>query len=149
MKKTFKQISLILIALLPTACATQASKQTTFQAAKWQQLGSLRDNGIQVSYDTNNIKRNGLIATLRERKTIITPQPAFAINGLPPFKTAESVWQFHCSRHTFLLSQLTLINEQGQIVGKFNYPDTPSRYHDIPMGTLAEKQFKIACAAPQ
>lgn len=143
-------LSLLASTLLLAACVTPSPSNpthTTTNTSQWQDLGSIRNNGILISYDKNSLHRVGHIATLRERKTILTPQPAFALENLPAFKTAEMVWSFHCSQHTFRLDHLILIDENNTIVATFNYPNTAQRYQDVPMGTVAERQFKLACAA--
>lgn len=129
------------------ACAAPTKQQTSATTTtQWQDLGFIQNNSIRVSYDKNSIQRTGFIATLRERKTILSPQAIFALDNLPDFKTAEMTWSFHCANHTFRLEQLLLIDVGNKVITSYHYPNQPQRYQNIPMNSLAERQFKLACA---
>lgn len=111
----------------------------------WEHIGQSNDGNIRNYIDKSSIKRNGSLVTFRDRKTIVKPAQERYVNT-PEYKTAVGFWEIDCSRKTYRLSALTLLDENGKEVMKQNY--TAANLQAMPVaqsGSIIEKQYQTVC----
>lgn len=136
-------------ALILTACASSNSTQSAIKnapkvAGSWQNLGSISNGNIIVSYDASSLKKNKELVQMRDRKIVVNPNEERYIDTLR-YKVAVSDWEFNCRNRSYRLTAVQFLDERGKIVSQENYAKNPIPPMPISAGTIAEKQFNVAC----
>ena len=126
--------------LLLAACASSGSGS----GGNWQSIGTTSNGNIKVAVDKSSIKKNGALATFRDRKIINKLSEERFVNT-PAYKTALADWEIHCTNKTYRLTALQLINEHGQTVSNEKYTATNLRPMSVMSGTVTEKQYELVC----
>lgn len=127
------------LAALLAACASGPSV-----SGNWQDLGTTGNGNIKAAIDKSSIKRNGNLATFRDKKTIIKPSEERYVNT-PRYKTAVGEWEIHCTNRTYRLTSLQLLDESGRELMKQQYTAAGLRPMSIMSGSITEKQFEAVC----
>lgn len=135
-------------ALLLTACAGNSTQSAIKNAPKvagsWQNLGSISNGNIIVSYDAGSLKKNKELVQMRDRKIVVNPNEE-RYTGTPRYKVAVSDWEFNCRNRSYRLIAVQFLDERGNIVSQESYAKNPIPPMPISAGTIAEKQFNVAC----
>ncbi|STZ77177.1 surface-adhesin E family protein [Bergeriella denitrificans] len=139
MKSRFLCFTAISSTLLLAACASSDG-----HSGSWQTLGTLSDGNIKAAIDKSSIRKNGMLVSFRDRKTISKPSEERFTNT-PPYKTALGSWEIHCANKTYRLTALKLISDRGQTVADEQYTATNLRPMSIMNGTVTEKQYELVC----
>lgn len=147
--KLIQYTSTLSIALILAACGgggsgTPKIKNVPSIAGSWHNLGSSNQGNLVASYDTGSLRRNGDLAYLRDRKIVVNPEQERYV-GTPRYKVAVSDWEFHCRNKSFRLTAVQFFDEKGKILSQERYTTNPIPPMPISRGTIAEKQFTIAC----
>ena len=138
--KHLGMITAALAALVLTACETTSS----ISGGSWNSIGTISNGNIKVSIDKSSIRKNGNLATFRDKKTVSKmSEERFA--NTPAYKTAVSEWEIHCTSKTYRLTALQLTNDRGQVVANHRYTATDVRPMSIMSGTITEKQYETVC----
>lgn len=146
----FKQTALIFsTALLLCACAGNSTQSAIKNAPKvagsWQNLGSISNGNIIVSYDAGSLTKNGELVRMRDRKIVVNPNEERYVGTPRSYKVAVSDWEFNCRNRSYRLTAVQFLDERGNIVSQENYAKNPIPPMPISAGTIAEKQFNVAC----
>ena len=128
------------LALLLASCASGPKVE-----GNWKELGATGNGNISAAIDQNSIKRNGNLATFRDKKTVLKPGEERYVNT-PKYKTAVGEWEINCRNKTYRLTGLQLLDESGQILMNEKYTATHLRPMQIMEGSLTEKQFQAVCS---
>lgn len=145
--KFWQYSAMVLLAMGLTACPstnTPNLKNVPHISGSWKNLGSLSQGNLVASYDTNSLRRNGDLAYLRDRKIVVNPEQERYV-GTPRYKVAVSDWEFHCRNKNFRLTAVQFLDEKGNVLSQERYISQPIPPMPISGGTIAEKQFGIAC----
>ena len=113
-------------------------------AGNWQEIGTTGNGNIKAAIDKSSIKRNGELATFRDKKTVVKLGEERFVNT-HAYKTAVGEWEIHCRNKTYRLTALQLIDERGQVLMNERYTATNLRPMSVMSGTLTEKQFEVVC----
>ncbi|MDO5640551.1 MAG: hypothetical protein Q4G28_11865 [Neisseria sp.] len=127
------------LATLLAACASGPSV-----SGSWKDLGTTNNGNIKAAIDTASIKRNGQLATFRDKKTVVKPSEERYVNT-PAYKTAVGEWEIHCTNRTYRLTALQLLDERGQVLMNQRYTAAGLRPMSIMNGSITEKQFDAVC----
>ncbi|MGF6147566.1 Uncharacterised protein [Kingella potus] len=111
----------------------------------WYNLGEAGNGNLMLALDKNSIRRNGPLVTFRDRKIVVDMKNERFVN-VPPYKTAISTWEMHCTNKTFRLVSSTLYDDKGKIVSDETYTAVDIRPMAIPPNSLTGEQHKIVCA---
>lgn len=136
-----------LTAIILTACAGMSGRPSysvPAMSGTWQDIGAINQRNIVVAYEKGSIRRNGDIAYLRDRKIVVNPNEE-SYTDTPKYKIAVSDWEFHCKNRSYRLSSVKFLDEQGKLIGENHFSPTQIRHMPFNNGTIAEKQFNIAC----
>ena len=138
----FKPLGLALTtACLVAACATSSGPSVS---GNWQPLGEDGSGNIRHALDTSSIRHQGGLATFRDKKTIVDiKQERF--NNTPAYKVAIGTWEMDCTRKTFRLSALQLLDERGSTVRQEQYNASQMRPMTVIRGSASEQQYKRVC----
>lgn len=112
----------------------------------WSSLGEANNGNIRTYIDKSSIQRNGNLVTFRDKKTVVNPREERFTNT-PPYKTALGNWEFDCRNRTYRLTELTLLDNNGQQVSQQRYSAADLRPMQIMGGSLTEKQFEAVCSS--
>lgn len=132
--------------LLLSACAGSNMPAYTAPAMSgtWKDIGTIANNNIVVAYETGSVQRTGDQARLRDRKIVVNPAKEAYI-GTPRYKVAVSDWEFHCKNRSYRIAVVRYLDESGKHLREDRFSATAIRHMPLTVGTIAEKQFKIAC----
>lgn len=147
MKKWTRALPSLALTLMLVACGGGASpdlKNVPSISVTWKNLGNLNQGNLIASYDAGSLRRKGDLAYLRDRKIVINPSLE-RFSGTPRYKVAVSDWEFHCRNRSFRLTAVQFLDEKGNIVSQERYTTNPIPPMPISSGTIAEKQFAVAC----
>ncbi len=128
------------LAALLAACASTGPSVT----GSWKEIGTTNNGNIKASIDTASIKRNGQLATFRDKKTVLKPSEERYVNT-PAYKTAVGEWEIHCRNKTYRLTALQLLDAQGKVLMNERYTAAGLRPMSIMNGSITEKQFDAVC----
>ena len=146
--RLFQYVGMLLVGLVLAACGSNGTSQAVRNAPKgagsWKPLGNVNNGNIVVSYDAGSLKKNGNLAWLRDRKIVINPQRE-RYSDTPYFKVAVSDWEFNCKNHSFRLTAVQFLDDKGKIVSQERYTTNPIPPMPIQRGTMADRQFAVAC----
>jgi len=110
----------------------------------WESIGTISNGNIKVTLDKNSIKKNGVLATFRDKKTVSKLKEERFVNT-PAYKTAIGSWEIHCSNKTYRLAALQLMDEHGRVISNQSYTPTSIRPMSVMSGTITEKQYETVC----
>lgn len=132
-------------ALLLAACVT-TSPPASMPAAQgnWQALGVSASSNIKYELDKNSIRRQGNSVTFNDRKTVIDPKQQYYANT-PAYKTAISTTQMNCDSKNFRILDVTLFDQNGEILREDHFSDTDLRPMGITNGSAAQEQYQQVC----
>lgn len=145
--KLLKYTGICFVSLVLAACGSSGSshlKNVPTIAGTWHNLGSGNQGNLVVSYDSGSLRRNGDLAYLRDRKIVVNPDIERYV-GTPRYKVAVSDWEFHCRNKSFRLTATQFFDERGSVLSQNRYTANPIPPMPISQGTIADKQFGIAC----
>ncbi|UOO81846.1 hypothetical protein LVJ83_13225 [Uruburuella testudinis] len=128
------------LAALLAACAATGPDV----AGNWKEIGTINSGNIKAAIDTSSIKRNGQLATFRDKKTVLKPSEERYVNT-PAYKTAVGEWEIHCRNKTYRLTALQLLDERGQVLMNQKYTAAGLRPMSVMGGSITEKQFETVC----
>lgn len=128
-----------LTALLAACASTGPSV-----SGSWKEIGTTSNGNIKASIDTASIKRNGSLATFRDKKTVLKPSEERYVNT-PAYKTAVGEWEIHCTNRTYRLTALQLLDEHGKVLMNERYTAAGLRPMSVMSGSITEKQFEAVC----
>ncbi len=127
------------LAALLAACATGPNV-----SGSWKDIGTTANGNIKAAIDTASIKRNGQLATFRDKKTVVKPSEERYVNT-PAYKTAIGEWEIHCRNKTYRLTALQLLDTHGKVLMNERYTAAGLRPMSIMNGSITEKQFEAVC----
>lgn len=139
--KHFSLFSILSATLLLSACQTST---TSGMGGTWDNIGTISNGNIKVAIDKSSIKKNGVLATFRDRKTIVRMKEERFVNT-PAYKTAVGSWEIHCTNKTYRLTALQLLDEHGKMVSNHIYTAANLRPMSVMTGTITEKQYETVC----
>lgn len=145
--KLFKHLSLVSAVLLLAACAGKngmPAYTAPAMSGTWKDIGAIERQNIVVAYETGSVRKNGAIARLRDRKIVVNPAKA-DYTGTPRYKIAVGEWEFHCTHRSYRLASVRYLDESGNPIREDRFTPTQIRHMPLTAGTIAEKQFNIAC----
>lgn len=122
----------------PAAAAAQPA------SADWQNLGVSPNGNILNELDLLSIKRQGALATFRDRKTIFNLKKENFLTT-PRHKTSLNTWQIDCSQHTFRLLDMTLFDENGRQIASFTYNDAQIKSMPVVQNSASYQQMLLVC----
>lgn len=141
--KQLSLISTVSAVLLLSACETTTTAPGGI-SGNWDNIGTISNGNIKVAIDKNSIKKNGVLATFRDRKTVVKMKEE-NFNNTPAYKTAVGNWEIHCSNKTYRLTALQLLDEHGKVISNHTYTATNLRPMSVMTGTITEKQYEAVC----
>lgn len=139
----FRYGALFSTALLLAACATTSPSAPALKG-QWQMLGVSASGNIQYELDKTSISRQGNNVIFRDRKTVIDPRQQYYSNT-PAYKTAISTTQMDCARKNFRVLDVTLLDQDGELLREDHFTDTDLRPMGITNGSAAQQQYQALC----
>lgn len=132
-------------ALILAACATGSSPDGSPDVSgNWQEVGLSGSGNVRHAIDQNSIRRQGGLATFRDKKTVIdVAQERYS--NTPAYKVAVGDWEMDCARKTYRLNALQLLDSAGQSIGQYRYGSTDLRPMAVVRGSATEKQYELVC----
>ena len=128
-------------ALVLAACATGSGPGVS---GNWQEVGLSGSGNVRHAIDKDSIRRQGNLATFRDKKTVIDMAQEHYGNT-PAYKVAVSEWEIDCARKTYRLSALQLLDTGGKSLGQYRYSNTDLRPMAVARGSATEKQYELVC----
>ena len=132
--------ALTLPAILLASCASSGPSVS----GDWESIGTISNGNIKVTLDKNSIKKNGVLATFRDKK-VVSKMSEESFSNTPNYKTAIGEWEVHCTNKTYRLTALQLLDERGQTISNQKYTAVSVRPMSVMNGTIIEKQFETVC----
>lgn len=124
--------------------AACTSVQGPHVPGNWQEIGVSANNNVHHAIDRDSIRRQGAVATFRDRKTVADPAQEHYI-GTPPYKVAVGEWELDCGRKTFRLTAQRLLDAKGQTLSQSRYSASQMRPMPVSRGSASEKQYEMVC----
>lgn len=113
-------------------------------SGNWQEVGLSGGGNVRHAIDKGSIRRQGALAMFRDKKTVINMAQEHYGNT-PAYKVAVSDWEMDCTRKTFRLTALQLLDAQGKTIGQYRYTSAQLRPMAAVRGSATEKQFEQVC----
>lgn len=141
MNKTITRCILLTLAAGLAACATNNGPTV---AGQWRDIGLSSSGNVRHAIDTGSIHRQGNLAIFRDKKTVIDMKQE-RFSNTPAYKVAVGNWEIDCTRRTFRLTALQLLDERGNIVSQAQYSATDLRPMAVMRGSATEQQYNLVC----
>ncbi|ASK27335.1 surface-adhesin E family protein [Neisseria chenwenguii] len=132
------------LAALLTACTSSGTSGGS-TSGNWSSIGTISDGNIKVSIDKNSIRKNGALATFRDKK-VVSKADEEKFTNTPAYKTAIGEWEIHCTNKTYRLTSLKLFDKHDKVVSAQKYTAAALRPMSVMNGTITEKQYEEVCS---
>lgn len=138
---TLRRGALLALAATLAACTLTGTPNVP---GTWQDIGLSVSGNIRHAIDTGSIRHQGNLAIFRDMKTVLDMKQEHFSNT-PAYKVAVGTWEIDCTRHTFRLTALQLLDTQGKIISDTQYSATDLRPMAVMRGSATEKQYNLVC----
>ena len=116
-------------------------------SSNWRYIGTTSIGHIINEIDDSSIKKiDNQVCTFQDRKTIADINNFTYLNNQPHYKYLISQWLINCQTSEYLLKNVTMYNEQSNIIKFYDYnKDKNIRWLQIGAGSISEAQYKYIC----
>ena len=135
MKKHSKKLTIMAVALILTACATQP-------AGQWQQIGTTEQGSVAYSVDKSSIQRNGQKVTFKSQAKYL--KVGQYPTNLPAHSAAITTWEMNCDSGVYRPLHTELVDSNGKAV--YSSEITQQDFQPAPSReTAMYRQRQVVC----